>query len=91
MIHHSQLSWPEGGGVMIGSANRPGNEFSQRPLGATSVYVVTDRLDELAKAAANANCPFVQELQDNQGYEGRGFSIRDREGNIWSFGNYRGE
>jgi uncharacterized glyoxalase superfamily protein PhnB len=91
IIEHSQLNWPEGGTVMVSTADRPGNVFSARPIGGASVYVVTDRIDELAKAAANANCPFIQELQDNQGYEGRGFSIRDPEGNIWSFGTYRGE
>nr|WP_287394215.1 hypothetical protein [Candidatus Microthrix sp.] len=41
VVEHSQLRWPEGSGVMLGTANREANEFSQRPTGCGAVYVVT--------------------------------------------------
>jgi uncharacterized glyoxalase superfamily protein PhnB len=89
-VEHSQLAWPEGGGVMLGTADREGNEFSLRPTGSGSTYVVTDRPDELHDRAVAAGAPMVRGLQDED-YGSRGFSVRDPEGNIWSFGTYRGE
>ena len=41
-VAHAELRWPEGGGVMLGSADPEGNEFSRLPSGCASVYVVTD-------------------------------------------------
>jgi uncharacterized glyoxalase superfamily protein PhnB len=90
VVEHAQLAWPEGGGIMLGSAGRDDNEFSQRPTGASSTYVVTDHPDELFGRATAAGAMVVRAPQDED-YGGRGFSVRDPEGNIWSFGSYRGE
>lgn len=90
VVEHCQLAWPEGGGVMLGTANRPDNEFSQRPVGAGSTYVVTDRPDELYERATGAGAEVFREMADED-YGSRGFSVTDPEGNIWSFGTYRGE
>jgi uncharacterized glyoxalase superfamily protein PhnB len=90
VVEHAQLIWPEGGGIMLGTANREGNVFSQRPTGAASVYVVTDEPDALFGRATAAGAELVRELRDED-YGSRGFSVRDPEGNIWSFGTYKGE
>lgn len=90
VIVHAQLRWPEGGGVMLSSVGRDGNVFSQRPIGSGAVYVVTDDPDRLYAQATAAGLPVVQAIQDED-YGGRGFSVRDVEGNLWSFGSYRGE
>jgi uncharacterized glyoxalase superfamily protein PhnB len=89
-VVHSELRWPEGGGVMISSADRGGDDaFSTRPAGTGSCYVVTDRPDELYARALEARVEVVREIYDAD-YGSRGFSIRDSEGNLWSFGTYRG-
>jgi uncharacterized glyoxalase superfamily protein PhnB len=75
---------------MLGTANRADNVFSQRPTGAASVYVVTDEPDVLFERATTAGAELVRELRDED-YGSRGFSVRDPEGNIWSFGTYKGE
>lgn len=90
VVEHAQLRWPEGGGVMLGTADRPDNPFSQRPTGAASIYVVTDHPDELHDRAIAAGASLFRGLQDED-YGSRGFSVTDPEGNIWSFGTYRGE
>jgi uncharacterized glyoxalase superfamily protein PhnB len=90
VVEHAQLRWPEGGGIMLGTANREGNVFSQRPLGSGSTYVVTDEPDKLYDRALGAGVEVIRELHDED-YGGSGFSIRDPEGNIWTFGSYRGE
>ena len=88
-IHHAELRWPEGGGVMLGSAGR-GSTLSGVPSGAGAVYVVTDHPDELRDRAVAAGAELVRDLQDEE-YGSRGFTVRDPAGTSWSFGTYRGE
>ncbi len=89
-VHHAELRWPEGGGVMLGSSIEGAGEFTGRPAGAASLYVVTDHPDALFERASAAGAELVRGLHDED-YGSRGFSVRDPEGNIWSFGTYRGE
>lgn len=89
-VEHAELLWPEGGGVMLGSAGRPDSEVSQMPTGATSVYVVTDHPDAVFKRATEGGAAVVRGLRDED-YGSRGFTVRDPEGNLWSFGTWRGE
>lgn len=87
-VVHAQLAWPEGGGVML-AAHEPGGEWRREP-GSAGMYVVTDRVDELWERARAAGAEVLRELAD-QDYGNREFAIRDPEGNLWSFGPYRGE
>jgi uncharacterized glyoxalase superfamily protein PhnB len=88
-VAHAQLRWPLGGGVMLGSI-RPDGMLGERHAGATSVYVVTDEPDALFARATGAGAEVVQGLYDAD-YGSRGFTVKDPEGNLWSFGTYRGE
>ncbi len=90
VIVHSELRWPEGGGVMCGTANRPDSEFSRMPTGAASCYIVTDQPDDVFARATAAGAEVVRGLVDED-YGSRGFTVRDPEGNLWSFGTYRGQ
>lgn len=90
VIEHAQLTAPSGGGVMLGSAGRPDNPFSDRPTGVGSVYVVTDEPDAPYDRAIAAGAAVFAPLRDED-YGSRGFSVSDPEGNIWSFGTYGGE
>jgi uncharacterized glyoxalase superfamily protein PhnB len=90
-VHHAQLSWPGGGGVMLGSAREEGTEDSWplRP-GTFGAYVVTDDPDGLFARATAAGAKVLRELYDTD-YGSRDFAVLDPEGNHWSFGTYRGE
>ncbi|MEQ4207076.1 VOC family protein [Actinopolymorpha sp. B17G11] len=90
-VDHAQLSWPQGGGIMLGSVRDPGTDdpWPQQP-GHEGVYVVTDDPDALYARAKAAGVDILQELRDED-YGSRGFGVRDPEGNLWSFGTYRGE
>ncbi len=88
VVHHAQLSWPEGGGIMLGSA-RPGQASATDP-GAFGAYVVTGEPDALCARARAAGAEITAEPHDTD-YGSRDFSARDPEGNRWSFGTYRGE
>jgi len=88
-IRHAELRWPLGGGVMLGSAVEDGDEFARLPTGNVSLYVVTAEPDALFARATAAGAAVVRELVDTD-YGSRDFAVRDPEGNIWSFGTYRG-
>lgn len=86
-VVHSQLRWPEGGIVQFGTYN-PDNEFTHPP-GAQSLYVVTADPESVWERCQAAGCDVVRPRQEPDHAPGTmGFSIRDPEGNIWSFGQY---
>jgi uncharacterized glyoxalase superfamily protein PhnB len=89
-VDHAQLSWPLGGGIMLGSADRgPDDKWSLRP-GSFGAYVVTDDVDALHKRAVQAGAEIIRAPADTD-YGSHEFAARDPEGNLWSFGTYRGE
>jgi uncharacterized glyoxalase superfamily protein PhnB len=90
-VDHAQLSWPLGGGVMLGSA-READADDTWPLrpGTFGAYVVTDDPDGLYARVRASGASVLRELHDTD-YGSRDFAARDPEGNLWSFGTYRGE
>lgn len=89
VIGHAQFVWPEGGGVMMGSANRSDSEFSKMKRGPALIYVATDDPDAVHRRAVEHGAEIVMPLTD-QDYGSREFSLRDPDGNVWTFGTYRG-
>lgn len=89
VVRHSQLAWPEGGAVMVSTAEHGDGPFSRQPTGG-SVYVMTDDPEAVHARAVSAGARIVRELQ-HEDYGSYGFSIADPEGVFWSFGTYRGE
>lgn len=88
-VAHAELAFPEGGGIMLGSAQEDGGELARRPPGASTVYTVTADPDGLFARAVAAGAEVVRPVAD-QDYGGREFTVRDPEGNLWSFGSYPG-
>jgi len=87
-VAHAQLDWPGGGGIMLGSY-QPEREWSREP-GTAGAYVVTDDIDAVYARVRAAGAKIRRDL-DQPSYGGREFSVEDPEGNMWSFGTYRGE
>lgn len=52
-----------------------------------SLYLVVEDVDALHARAIAAGAEIVIELKDED-YGGRGFSCRDPEGHLWTFGSY---
>ncbi len=90
IIEHAEMRWPLGGGVMFGSAGKDDGPFGSRATGNDSVYVVCDDPDGLFERATAAGATVVRGLADED-YGSRGFTVRDPEGNLWSFGTYAGD
>lgn len=90
VVEHAELRWPLGGGVMLGTAGKDDSAFGRRTPGNDSIYVVCDDPDALFERATAAGAEVVMGLKDED-YGSRGFTVRDSEGNLWSFGTYAGE
>ena len=75
-IAHAQLSFGNGM-IMLGSL---GDERQ-------SAYVVVSDADALYARAKAAGAEIVREIRDED-YGGRGFTCRDLDGHVWSFGTY---
>lgn len=89
-VVHSEYRWPEGGIVQIAGAD-PDNPFTPEPGQDGGVYVVTRDphavWERCQRAAVTVLRPPSEPHYDPGGM---GFSIRDIEGNVWSFGSYAG-
>jgi uncharacterized glyoxalase superfamily protein PhnB len=89
-VAHAEL---DGGGatIMLGTARPPdADEYSAAapPPGGTALYLVVEDPDAHHERACAAGAEVVRELQDTD-YGSREYSVRDPEGNVWSFGTYR--
>jgi uncharacterized glyoxalase superfamily protein PhnB len=88
-VVHSEYRWPEGGIVQVASWVE-GNEFI-RPPGEQGLYVVTQDPHAVWERCQAAGVE-VMRAPEEPHYDpgGMGFSVRDAEGNTWSFGSYAG-
>jgi uncharacterized glyoxalase superfamily protein PhnB len=86
-VAHAELSWPLGGGVMLGGVR---DAVSLPQPGTAAAYVVTNDPDGLFERAVKAGATVNAPLHDSD-HGSRDFSILDPEGNLWSFGTYRGQ
>ena len=91
MIVHSQIRWPEGGLVQVNTYAADNPFLRERPPGAQSLYVVTSDPQAVWARCQAAGVEVIR-APESPDYDpdGMGFSIRDPEGNIWSFGTYAG-
>ncbi|HXZ64704.1 MAG TPA: VOC family protein [Streptosporangiaceae bacterium] len=88
-VDHAELSWPPGGGIMLGSARSLGPDEWPLPPGSFGAYVVTDEPDAIFARSTAAGADVITTPHDTD-YGSREFAVRDPEGNRWSFGTYRG-
>jgi len=92
-VAHAELTFGDGM-VMLSTAgeNRLGLKTA-RELGAVNqgVYVIVDDgIEAHHERALAAGAEVLQGLEDTD-YGSRNYTVRDPEGNVWSFGTYRPE
>ncbi|MCB0882762.1 MAG: bleomycin resistance protein [Thermoleophilia bacterium] len=97
VIVHAQYAWGDRGGIMFGSPrderSQPGQGDFEDRVGVGSCYcvVATDEdVDDRHAVALAAGATSVQEPMSPD-YGGRTCTVRDAEGNQWTFGSYPGE
>ncbi len=90
MVTHAELDF-DGARLMLSSEPEEGDPRwgeQGKIAGRGWLYVAVDDPDGLYESAMAAGAEVVMELAD-QDYGSRDFSVRDPEGNLWSFGTYR--
>lgn len=88
-VRHAEVRLGDGI-VMLGQYSEDGflGGGKPDPLSSTaSLYVVVADPDGHLATATRAGAKVVRELQDTD-YGSREYSVRDLEGNLWSFGTY---
>ncbi|QWF83039.1 VOC family protein [Amycolatopsis sp. CA-230715] len=88
-VLHAELRWPEGGGVMLGSAKYCDAKYASVEPGKSGVCVVTDHVDAVHERVVAAGVEVIDEPFTTN-YGSYSFTARDTEGNLWTFGTYRG-
>ena len=86
-IAHAELSFGPGI-IMLGGERKtpdPKNPWDQVAMG---LYVQVEDVDAHYARAKAAGAEIVRELADTS-YGAREYSVRDLDGNLWSFGTYR--
>ena len=91
VVHHAQLVFGQGM-IMLGSAGASDFDELQKPAVpgksvTQSAYVVVPDADAHHARAVAAGAEIVRPLVDAD-YGGRGYTCRDPEGHVWSFGTY---
>ena len=89
VIHHAELALGAGL-VMLGQQRGDGERGGATPraLASTiSLYITVPDPDAHHAVACAAGATVVRELEDTD-YGSREYSVRDPEGNLWSFGTY---
>jgi uncharacterized glyoxalase superfamily protein PhnB len=93
VVNHAQLLWQD---RMIMVSSHHDSEVSRLARFKTieeaggptiGLYLIVDDVDAHANRARAAGAEIFLPPRD-QDYGGRGYSARDPEGNIWSFGSY---
>lgn len=92
-IVHAEVSWPGGGALVFGGTRHAGGVHGGMRPGAAAVYVVTDEVDAVHRRAAGAGADVVEpprQTRFGSGARSYAMTVRDPEGNLWTFGTYRG-
>jgi uncharacterized glyoxalase superfamily protein PhnB len=93
-IAHAQLTFGNGM-IMLGSSGTHGGGFDELVkapgelggVGTQSIYVIVADPDAHLARARAAGAEIVLDIEDKD-YGGRGYTCRDPEGHVWSFGDY---
>lgn len=74
--------------VMLGTAGVGREPFRDVPAGGSLIYLALEDVDALYERAREGGAEIVLEINETD-YGSREFTVRDPEGNLWSFGTYR--
>jgi uncharacterized glyoxalase superfamily protein PhnB len=88
-VVHAELVF-RGAIVMVGSAGVGREPFRSLPAGDRLIYCALDEVDSLYERVREAGGDIAHEITDTD-YGSWDFTVRDPEGNLWSFGTYRPE
>lgn len=92
-IGHAELRWPGGGALVFGSTRHTDSVHGRMRAGTSAVYVVSDGVDAVYRRVVDAGGEVLEaphETRFGSGAAAYVCTVRDPEGNLWTFGTYRG-
>ena len=93
-IVHAEVGWPGGGCIVFGSTKHTDSVHGAMKPGTSAVYVVTADVDAAHERVRRAQDAAVVQAPNHtrfgSGAETYAFTAADPEGNLWTFGTYRG-
>lgn len=90
-VVHAELLWPGGGTVLLGGTKHVDGVHGGLRAGA--VYLVTEDVDAVHERLAAADADVVRPPHTTRfaaGGPAYACTVRDPEGNLWTFGTYPG-
>ncbi|MFC4556563.1 VOC family protein [Georgenia faecalis] len=91
VVEHAEARWPDGGGVMFGTRDKPGAWGALGPQGAYVVAAEPATVDGAWGRVRDLPGVEVTEPPHDTEYGSHQFAVRDADGNLWSIGTYRGQ
>ncbi|SFT61025.1 Uncharacterized conserved protein PhnB, glyoxalase superfamily [Actinopolyspora lacussalsi subsp. righensis] len=92
-IVHAELRRPGGGALVFGSTKHTDGVHGRMRAGSSAVYIVTEEVDAVHSRVKAAGGDVVEAPHHTEFGSGAGsyaLTVRDPEGNLWTFGTYRG-
>lgn len=92
-IVHAELRWPGGGAFVFGSTKHTDGVHGHMSPGSNAMYVITADVDAVYQRVQQAGSDVLNpphETQFGSGATAYAFTAQDPEGNLWTFGTYRG-
>ncbi|UGQ10886.1 VOC family protein [Yinghuangia sp. ASG 101] len=92
-IGHAEVHWPGGGALVFGSTRHRESVHGAMRAGTSAVYVVTDDVDAVHRRVCDAGGEVLEPPHDavfGSGARAYACTVRDPEGNLWTFGTYGG-
>ena len=91
VVQHAEARWPDGGGLMFGSRGKRGDWGSLGPAGVYVVAAEARTVDEAFDRVQKLDGVEVLRPLHDTDYGSHQFDVRDRDGNLFTIGTYRGE
>lgn len=92
-IGHAELRWPGGGALVFGSTRHADSVHGAMRAGTSAVYVVSDDVDAVYRRVRDVGGEVLEpphETRFGSGASAYVCTVQDPEGNLWTFGTYRG-
>lgn len=89
-VEHAEARWPDGGGVMFGSRDRPSEWGALGPQGVYVVAAEAATVDTVWHRVKDLDGIEVLRALHDTDYGSHEFDVRDSDGNLWCVGTYRG-
>jgi uncharacterized glyoxalase superfamily protein PhnB len=92
-VVHAEMRWPGGGAFVFGATKHTDSVHGGMGAGGTALYVITEDVDAVHQRVRQAGGRVVNppnQTRFGTGAPAYAFTAADSEGNLWTFGTYRG-